>query len=52
LVRALTARRQHPTFGVGAYEYDDFSYVQSIVRAGGRWQGVAEARSHGLALGY
>jgi len=52
LVRALAARREHPTFDVGAYEFDDFSYVQSVLRLGGKWQGVAEPRSHGLALGY
>ena len=52
LVRALAARGQHPTFDLGPYEFDDFSWTQSIVRTGGRWQGVAEPRSHGLALGY
>jgi len=52
LVRALAGRRQHPTFSKSSYDNDDFSYVQSILRVGFRWQGVAEPRGHGLALGY
>ncbi len=52
LVRALADHGQHPTFSTSPYDYDDFAFVQSILRVGGRWQGVSEPRGHGLALGY
>jgi gamma-glutamyltranspeptidase/glutathione hydrolase len=52
VVRALTVHGQHPTFNTNPYEDDEFSWVQSILRVGRTWQGVAEPRSVGLALGY
>lgn len=50
VVRALAGLGHHPT--LSATDRYDFSVVQSILRANGRWQGVSEPRLHGLARGY
>jgi gamma-glutamyltranspeptidase/glutathione hydrolase len=50
LVRALSESGHHPT--LTRTDRYDFSVVQSILRANGRWQGVSEPRLHGLARGY
>jgi gamma-glutamyltranspeptidase/glutathione hydrolase len=52
LVRALAGRGQHPEIRNYPYDVDMYGWVQSILRADGRWYGVPEPRGHGLALGY
>jgi gamma-glutamyltranspeptidase/glutathione hydrolase len=50
LIAALAARGDRPA-ATAPWSYR-FGWVQSILRVGGVWQGVAEPRAHGLALGY
>ena len=48
-LRALSAMGHHPAI---MKRGDGLAWVQSIARAGGRWQGVSEPRGHGRAAGY